>query len=239
MASTNNDDFNNKGSGSENRSKWPLLLGILGLLVILTLVLTPLFRNNSTTNQVADNSTSTNNTQAVADQSAPISSVSTLLDGMSNTSLQGRTVSLADITVKSVGTNDMTFWINTDGATNPGQHQGQDIFVHMSSQVQSQLRSSGITIKDGLHVALTGTVNSLPDSATIQSQWKLNSDDTQYLLKKVLYVEANNVYAAQPTPSNTSASGSNSSTVSGANNGTSNNASNTDNGINYNNSSGQ
>ncbi len=51
----------NKGKNkTDHRSKWPVILGILGLIVILSLIVTPLLNNGATTTAPSTAGTSNN-----------------------------------------------------------------------------------------------------------------------------------------------------------------------------------
>ncbi len=176
------------------KSTWPWVLAALALLVILGLVLLPRLRNDKVANDTANQTQQTvkDVTPEVAQTTkSAFTSVKDFLAGTKDRAADSvdRTIDFNNVTVKSVGTNDMVFWVNNQEATDPGQRQGQDIFVYMSPQVRNQL-TAGTTIKDGMHLNITGVVKALPSVDEIKTQWKLNDDDANYLKNKALYIDA-------------------------------------------------
>jgi hypothetical protein len=187
------------------RSMWPwVLLGLLLLVAVIVALTWDYGKDNVSVSDQAANQVINAGERAVNNAPDPAPSVITNIDEIlsastSNlSSFQGRRVQFDNMTVKSVGTDDMVFWINNAGAASPAQNQGRDLFAYMNPQVQSQARGGGTTpLKDGQKVKISGVMRMLPTDDVIRTQWKLNANDTAYLKNKVIYLDAESVTLIQ------------------------------------------
>lgn len=187
-------------------SRWPWALLALLILLAIIIVAVRFVKNNPKVRDSVQQAENVNTDKPVSqnqvsdnDQRQTITSTSSILTSTNDTSLLDRRVDFNNITLKSVGTNDMVFWINDSGATSPNQSQGRDILVHMSPTVQSQVRATlgNSSLKDGTQLAITGTIKEMPSLGDLQSLWLLNSQDANYAKNKMIYIEADTVQLKQ------------------------------------------
>jgi hypothetical protein len=191
------EDPNNRAG--KNRPVWPWILLMALVLLVIAFALSRA-GNKRVENRAVDTAkdAAVNAGQAAVETSRTVvRDIREVLSSVDVTSFKDRKVEFDKMTVKSVGTDDMVFWINDRGAGDPGQNQGRDLLVYLNPEVHEQAHKNGIEIKDGMKVRVSGTIRLLPSEDVIRTQWKLNADDAAYLKNRLVYLDADSMSLAQ------------------------------------------
>jgi hypothetical protein len=194
MATNTNQNIDSNMRLKGKPSTWPKILAALVVLALIAwLVAKGLAKRNVSTNALQGAASG-----AAGTVKSAVTDFSSFVSNKQSTDFKGQAVQFSNLSVKSVGTNDQTFWVNNAGAANPSQTAGRDLFVHMSPQVQAQAHQAVPSIQNGMKVNVSGTLKVAPSVSDMQSQWQLNSNDANYLASgDNMYLEADNVQVAQ------------------------------------------